>query len=110
MPTPMIDDFESLGDLENARLAAAIGELAGVSGEQQERQNENRARDGQITRAEQLIGGQFDGTHRHDHLINVVVEGRQELRPEKGLEAASRRSAAYPLDSGRTWICCRHVM
>ena len=41
-------DFEGLGDLEDARFAEAIGELAGVTGEQQEGQDEDGARDRQV--------------------------------------------------------------
>ena len=41
-------DFESLGELEDARFAEAIGQLACITGEQQERQNEDRARESQI--------------------------------------------------------------
>ena len=88
-------DFESLGDLENARFAEAIGELAGVTGEQQEWQNEDGARNRQVARAEQLIRGQLHRAHRHDHLINVVVERGQELRPEEGLKAAVAARARH---------------
>ena len=89
-------DFESLGDLQDAGLAETVGELAGVTGEQQERQNEDRARHRQIARTEQLIRGQLHGAHRNDHLINVVVERGQELRPEERLKAAVAQERRIP--------------
>ena len=107
----MIDDFERLGDLEDARLAEAIGELSGVTGEQQEWQNEDGARDGQVARAEQLIGGQLDRAHRHDHLINVVVERGQELRPEEGLKAivAKKRGISAGLRFELSFVVAMHI-
>ena len=39
------------------------------------------------SRPARVGGHQVDGQHRHDDLEQVVVEGAEELRPEKGLQS-----------------------
>ena len=80
-------------------LADGVGQVAGVAGEQQERNDEDRARRATGIRCRAGGRGDVHGAHRDDDLVDVVVEGAQELRPQESLEAAfSRRSLKPPLN------------
>ena len=82
-------DLEQLGDLQDARLAEAVCDLAGGAGEKQERQDKDRVGHRQILAASSvLIDRDLDRSDRYNHLVDVVVERGQKLGPKKGLETA----------------------
>jgi hypothetical protein len=92
-PDPRRDDLERLGDDEDRPLAVDVGELSRVPGKEQEGQNEDGADDRQLA-AGPVGRGRVDGHHRDDHLEQVVVEGPEELRPQKRLQARAAKRVA----------------
>ena len=75
-------DFEELDADEDAALADEVGEVAGVSAEEQRGQGEDGGH-------ERDVGGVgVADVEGDDGLIDAVVEGAEELGPEEGLEAA----------------------
>lgn len=88
-------NFEGLGDDEDFGFGESVGELAGPTGHQQERQDEDGAGEGEILGAGLgVAGGVGDGGDGDDHFENVVVEGAEELGPEERLEAAIAKERA----------------
>src|SRR3546814_193922 len=75
--------------LSYPRLGAAVGQLPGERGKDEEGQDENSARQ----RVEPgfgfgvLVDGEGDEDH-HRHLIEIIVEGVEELGREQGQEPA----------------------
>ena len=110
MPKTMMRISKAFVICSTRVLLKRSADLPGVTGKQQEWQNEDCARQRQVARAEQLIGGQFDGAHRDDHLIDVVVEGRQELSPEDGLESAIHDESGIPAGLGSGAIRGGHAV
>ena len=84
-------DLEVLDEADDARLVVLVGQLAAGGGEQQERQDEERA-DGQareLRLQEGVAQLQLVGHHHGEReLEQVVVAGAQELGPEERREAA----------------------
>ena len=81
-------DFEELDADQDAALADEVGQVAGVSAEEERGQCE----DGGYQRHVSGIGvAHVEGD---DGLIHAVVEGAEELGPEEGLEAAVLEDAA----------------
>jgi len=81
------EDLEDLDADEYFALADGVGEMAGVAGEEQKRDDEDGSGERQIEAARAGIGGHVDGAHGDGDLVDVVVERTEELRPEEGLEA-----------------------
>jgi hypothetical protein len=83
-------DLEQLDPPDEARLLELVGELTGRRREQHERQNEDGA--GKVHERVGVERGEARCMERdEDHervLVDVVVAGAQELRPEERREAA----------------------
>ena len=78
--------FDGFGEEDDGALFEAVGELAGVGGEDQERGDEDEAGEFQIIAAVGLAN-EGHGEERDNNLIHVVVKGVEELQPQEGLDA-----------------------
>ena len=83
-------------DRARVRLLNDVGEVAGVAGEEQEGQDEDRARPS--TCAASRARASRIGVERDDDLVDVVVERAEKLRPQEGLQ--SRVRERRPIGAG----------
>ena len=85
-------DLGGLDEADDPRLVASVRQLPGKRREQEEGQDEKRARDGVERRLLGRVG--IDGVGDQDHhrrLEQIVVEGAQELGDEQRQEAPLRQ-------------------
>ena len=92
-------DLEHLHRNHDGSLGNFVGQMPRISGEQQERQHEYRARDGKIIEARARRN--LHRPQRHDGLVQVVVQRAQELacRCRNASEAGVLQSCCMRLRS-----------
>ena len=90
-------DLQRLGGHQNAAFTEPVGRIAGISGEEQVRDDEHDAGQRQIAAGPD---GGIGGVNRHQrdqHLEQVVVVGAQELSGEQTAKAAVPQGSVHVL-------------